>query len=97
SEVKDSGDTWTVTSTYKSDGGNVTCLVSHPTFQNLWSQSIISEGKTVSWMLIGILVGIAILLISALCIVYWNQKKIRSCSKKSLSTSPPQQVDYFAE
>ncbi|XP_077335891.1 cell surface glycoprotein CD200 receptor 1-A-like isoform X2 [Lithobates pipiens] len=94
-KIKDLDDTWTMISTYKSDGDNVTCLVSHPTFVNVWSQSIVSPDK--KWKLIWILVGFTILLITALCIVYWNQKKIRTCSKKSLNTSPPQQVDGFAE
>ncbi|XP_073474173.1 cell surface glycoprotein CD200 receptor 1-A-like isoform X2 [Aquarana catesbeiana] len=94
-KIKDLNDTWTVISTYKSDGDNVTCLVSHPTFVNVWNQSIALSDKTRNW--IWILVGFAILLITALCIVYWNQKKIRTCSKKSLNTSPPQQVEGFAE
>lgn len=94
-KIKDLNDTWTVISTYKSNGDNVTCLVSHPTFVNVWSQSIVLSDKTRNW--IWILVGFAILLITALCIVYWNQKKIRTCSKKSLNTSPPQQVEGFAE
>ncbi|XP_077340641.1 cell surface glycoprotein CD200 receptor 2-like [Lithobates pipiens] len=45
SEIKDLDDTWTVISTYKSNGDNVTCLVSHPTFVNGWSQSILLSGK----------------------------------------------------
>ncbi|XP_040195004.1 cell surface glycoprotein CD200 receptor 1-B-like [Rana temporaria] len=46
-EIKDLDDTWTVISTYKSDGDMVTCLVSHPTFVNLWSQSIASPPDTI--------------------------------------------------
>ncbi|XP_077335885.1 cell surface glycoprotein CD200 receptor 1-B-like [Lithobates pipiens] len=45
SEIKDLDDTWTSISTYKSNGDNVTCLVSHPTFVNVWSQSIVLSGK----------------------------------------------------
>ncbi|XP_073473429.1 cell surface glycoprotein CD200 receptor 1-B-like [Aquarana catesbeiana] len=44
-KIKDLDDTWTVISTYKSNGDNVTCLVSHPTFVNVWSQSIVLSGK----------------------------------------------------
>ncbi|XP_040195003.1 cell surface glycoprotein CD200 receptor 1-A-like [Rana temporaria] len=96
-EMEALDDTWTVISTYKSDRDMVvTCLVSHPTFVNVWSQSIVSPVET-KWELIWSLVGFAIFLFIALCIVYWNQKKIRTCSKKSLNTSPPQQVDGIAE
>lgn len=44
-KIKDLDDTWTVISTYKSNGDNMTCLVSHPTFVNVWSQSIVLSGK----------------------------------------------------
>lgn len=44
-KIKDLDDTWTVISTYKSNGDNVTCLVSHRTFVNVWSQSIVLSGK----------------------------------------------------
>ncbi|XP_077340537.1 cell surface glycoprotein CD200 receptor 1-B-like [Lithobates pipiens] len=57
SEIKDLDDTWTVISTYKSDGDNVTCLVSHPTFVNGWSQSIVLSGRThYFWRIIALII-----------------------------------------
>ncbi|XP_073470590.1 cell surface glycoprotein CD200 receptor 1-B-like [Aquarana catesbeiana] len=56
-KIKDLDDTWTVISTYKSNGDNVTCLVSHPTFVNLWSQSIVLSGGThYFWRIIGLII-----------------------------------------
>ncbi|XP_073470591.1 cell surface glycoprotein CD200 receptor 1-B-like [Aquarana catesbeiana] len=45
-KIKDLDDTWTVISTYKFNGDNVTCLVSHPTIVNVWSQSIVLSGSS---------------------------------------------------
>ncbi|XP_077335889.1 cell surface glycoprotein CD200 receptor 1-B-like [Lithobates pipiens] len=56
-EIKDLDDTWTVISTYKSIGDNVTCLVSHPTFVNGWSQSIVLSGRThYFWRIIALII-----------------------------------------
>ncbi|XP_073474175.1 cell surface glycoprotein CD200 receptor 1-B-like [Aquarana catesbeiana] len=59
-KIKDLDDTWTVISTYKSNGDNVACLVSHPTFVNVWSQSIVLSGKIGGthyfWRIIGLII-----------------------------------------
>ncbi|KAM5180815.1 cell surface glycoprotein CD200 receptor 1-A-like [Mantella aurantiaca] len=95
-KTKDLNDTWTVISTYKFDGDNVTCFVSHPTFVNPWSQSIVLPGD-VGNITIWIPVGFAILLLSALCIICWKRKRIRACYRNSRKTSPPQREEDVAE
>ncbi|XP_077340642.1 cell surface glycoprotein CD200 receptor 1-B-like [Lithobates pipiens] len=73
-KMKDLDDTWTLISTYKSDGDNVTCLVSHPTFVNLWSQSIVLPGKIGGthyfWRIIGLIIFSCLVIGLFLCCRY---------------------------